>query len=61
MDVPWIASFVISGLVLRVLTIPFHVASERMLAKRFHISNYFVAKMFQVNMAGRSASRHLNV
>jgi hypothetical protein len=48
MDVPWVASFVIAGFALRVLTLPMHIMSERLFAKRIHLNNYMTMKMFAV-------------
>ncbi|KAI6238182.1 hypothetical protein M3Y99_00716300 [Aphelenchoides fujianensis] len=37
---PWVASFVISGVALRLLTAPAHVYAEKLFAKRLHATNY---------------------
>jgi len=53
LDVPWAASFVLSGLALRLLTAPAHVLADRLYAKRLHLSNYLSKQMFM-----KVAERH---
>lgn len=47
--VPWVASFVLSGVALRVLTAPAHVYAEKLFAKRLHATNYLKHTILKVN------------
>ncbi|KAI6175277.1 hypothetical protein M3Y97_00670700 [Aphelenchoides bicaudatus] len=47
MDVPWVASFVAAGFLLRVLTSPMHIMAEKLFAKRLHLNNYLTMQMFE--------------
>lgn len=49
MDIPWVASFVVTGVALRVLTSPMHIMAEKLCAKHIHIKNHLTIRMFEVN------------
>ncbi|KAI6206656.1 hypothetical protein M3Y94_00937400 [Aphelenchoides besseyi] len=44
---PWVASFVISGVALRLLTAPAHVYAEKLFARRLHATNYLKTAILQ--------------
>jgi len=47
LDVPWVPSFVIAGITLRILTSPVHILGEKFFARRLHLSNYLTGQMYK--------------
>ncbi|GMS91642.1 hypothetical protein PENTCL1PPCAC_13817, partial [Pristionchus entomophagus] len=48
MGLPWAGTIVVSGIVIRLATAPFHLQAEKLFAKRLHATNFFSQKILNL-------------
>lgn len=48
MEIPWVGTFMLSGVLFRIASLPLHVYAERLSAERYHVVNTLNYELIKV-------------